>query len=360
MKKRYIKICLVLILLIGLYLYFTKKPNNYTLEYDKSGYKVVETFDKDKNLYTFKLTKNEYIFYYALNHKYTTKRMIIDKITKKELENDSLCTNIKVFGDNQGYICSNKKEYTDEFLSGLSENKDEVEKIKKSEDVTIYKKASYYEWNGYGFTNLMTGKKINILKKESYDNKLSYQYKNYILFANYDQNNEFTVLYVLDIDKDKINTIKLDNSISFDSYFEGVINDWIYLFDRNNSIQYKISPIKNKVIKTSNDEIAVYYDDEETNEVLKNFKYKNMIFKDTKTYNWSISDNNLYLNFNDSDIYIKVFEGVNTIINKDGKRVVFLAKNELYSYEFGKGYKKLAKSLEWEFHFNSQIYVFNW
>ena len=100
--------------------------------------------------------------------------------------------------------------------------------------------------------------------------------------------------------------------------------------------------------------------DEETNEVLKNFKYKNMIFKDTKTYNWSISNNNLYLNFNDSDIYIKVFEGVNTIINKDGKRVVFLAKNELYSYEFGKGYKKLAKSLEWEFHFNSQIYVFNW
>jgi hypothetical protein len=98
-----------------------------------------------------------------------------------------------------------------------------------------------------------------------------------------------------------------------------------------------------------------------------NFKEKNrkVDFKKLKTIfafdnSGSISDNNLYLNFNDSDIYIKVFEGVNTIINKDGKRVVFLAKNELYSYEFGKGYKKLAKSLEWEFHFNSQIYVFNW
>lgn len=360
MKKRYIYFVIVIVLIIGIYLYYSKRANNYCIEYDKSGYKVVESFNKDNNLYTFKLTKDEYIFYYSLNHKYTSKRMILKSIDEKELDNDVKCLNIKVFGDNQGYICSNKKEYTDEFISGLTENKDKSKKFKTSEDVDLYTKKPIYEWNGYGFTNLKTGKKFNVLNKESYDNKLAYQFDKYILFANYDDTNEFTKLYVFNIDKEKIFVIKLDNSISFDSYFEGVIDGWVYLFDRNNNVQYAINPAKKSVKVTSNSESAVYYNNEKTTSALNNFKYKDMTFIDEKTYNYSIKDNNLYLNFKGSDINIKVFNKVNYIINADDKRVAFLSNNEVYEYEFGKGYKLLAKSLEWEFHYNSQLYVFNW
>ena len=355
MKKRYILFLLVILSFVAIFMYTTNKPRTYSLSYDMNGFKVLESYNIDDGFYTFKLTKDEYVFYYAINQKYTSKRQIVEKIDTKDVDN-YLCLNITVSKNTEDYICSNTKDYKDAYEVGLLKV-EEQEKIKTFEDIDIYKKGSIYEWNGYGFTEITTGKKINVLKNEKYDNSLSYQFGNKVIFADYDHKNEFKKFYVLDMETGKITTIENEESISYNSYFEGFIGDNIYLFDKNNNVQYSININKKTIFKTSDKEGAVYYDGKKSSQPLSNFKYKKVMFKNDGIVTYLLKDDKLYMTYKNSDIYIQIFDKVNYLIYSNDTKVYFLVGDALYMYEKGKGYQKIASSLEWNFHYDSQIFI---
>ena len=274
--KRYIRVIGLIVILCGLFVYFINKPVNYEIEYTMNDYKVYEKYNKNDKYYSFKLIKDEYVFYFAKDIAYTPKRKLINGLNE-EVNDNKVCLSVSTNEDSSESICSNTKEYT---TYNLFDNDDLPETLETYEDIKIYNKDhKYYEWNGYGFTDILKKKEYKILKKESYNNSLSYKYNNYIIFADYDEKNEFKKFYLFNTKNNKFETIKLKDSISFDSYFQGVCKNKIYLFDRNNSIQYSIDLKKKSVLKSSDKEGALYFDGKVSTKSLNTLKYNNILFK---------------------------------------------------------------------------------
>ena len=353
MKIRYIRLISIFIILLGLFLYFKNKPINYEIDYNFNDYSINEKYNKQNDYYSFKLTKNEYIFYFVLEHKYSNKRKLVTNINE-EINDDIVCISINTKVGETETICNNKKEY---YLKTTYNDSKEVQS--KYEDISIYDKSNtYYEWNGYGLTDIINNKTYNVLKKESYDNSLSYSKDEYIVFANYDEKNEFKLIYIFNTKTKKYQTIKLKNAISYDSYFQGVYNDEIYLFDRNKSVQYAINPKKKSISKTSNSEGAIYFDGIKTEKPINQFKYNDLVFKENNKINYVIDNGSLYYYYYDSDIKIKLTDNVQAIINSNDSNVYYLSNGVVYSLNYLKEINKLVESMEWQFHYSSQIYVF--
>ncbi len=353
--KRYIRVISLIIILCGLFIYFRNKPVNYELDYTLNDYKVYEKYNKNDKYYSFKLVKDEYVFYFAKDIAYSPNRKII-KSLNEEINDSTICLSISTKDSSSESICSNTKEYT---TYNLTDNDEEQEILDTYEDIKIYNKDyKYYEWNGYGFTDILKKKEYKILNKESYNNSLSYKYGDYIIFADYDEKNEFKKFYLFNIKKNKFETIKLKDSISFDSYFQGVYKNKIYLFDRNNSIQYSIDLKKKNILKTSDKEGALFYDGKVSTKSLNTLKYNNILFESNNIINYSLEDKTLYYSYIGSDIKIKIREDVDAILNYDDNSVIYLTKGVVKEFNLKEESKIILECMQWEFHYESQIYIF--
>ena len=80
----------------------------------------------------------------------------------------------------------------------------------------------------------------------------------YYISADYNYNYEFDKFYIVDLTNNDLSTIKVKNSISFDSYIQGIVDNKVFLFDPENEIQYEINPAKKTINKISNDYIKYY------------------------------------------------------------------------------------------------------
>ena len=352
--KRYIRVISLIIILSGLFIYFKNKPVNYELDYSLNDYKVYEKYNKNDKYYSFKLIKDEYVFYFAKDIVYSPKRKLIDSI-KEEINDKTICLSINTKKSSSEFICSDTKEYT----TYSYDNDVLPEKLDTYEDVNIYNKDhKYYEWNGFGVTDILKKKEYKILNKESYNNSLSYKYGNYIIFADYDEKNEFKKFYLFNTKNNKFETIKLKDSISFDSYFQGVYKNKIYLFDRNNSVQYSINLKKKNVLKSSDKEGALYFDGNVSTKSLNTMKYNNIIFKDNNIINYYLEDKILYYSYIDSDIKIKLRDNVDAILKTSDDSVIYLTKGVVKELKLKEESKTILESMQWEFHYDSQIYIF--
>jgi hypothetical protein len=146
--------------------------------------------------------------------------------------------------------------------------------------------------------------------------------------------------------------------MSFDSYFEGVYKDNIYLFDKNNLIQYKINLKKKTVLKSNNSDGALYYDGEVSSKQLNMFKYNNLLFTNNKLINYTIDNNVLYYSYFKNDIKVKLKEEVQKVLYSKDYKVVYISKGHIYETDLLGNTKELLESMQWEFHYDSQIYIF--
>ena len=353
--KRYIRVISLIIILCGLFIYFKNKPVNYELDYTLNDYKVYEQYNKNDKYYSFKLIKDEYVFYFAKDIAYTPKRKLINEI-KEEVNDNTTCLSISTKDSSSEFICSNTKEYTTYYQY---DNDIQPETLDTYEDIKIYNKDhKYYEWNGFGFTDILKKKEYKVLKKESYNNSLSYKFGDYIIFADYDEKNEFKKFYLFNVKKNKFETLKLKDSISFDSYFQGVYKNKIYLFDRNNSIQYSIDLKKKTVLKSSDKEGALYFDGKVSTKSLNTLKYNNILFKENNIINYSLEDKTLYYSYINSDIKVKVRDNVDVILKTDDTSVIYLTKGIVKEFNLKEESKSIIESMQWEFHYDSQIHIF--
>ncbi len=100
----------------------------------------------------------------------------------------------------------------------------------------------------------------SLLSSDQYSSRGVLQDRYYVV-PEYTQNSEFNNILVTDITLFGSRDIKLSKPISKDCYFNGVVGDNIYLFDRTNLKQYEINIYNNNVREIGNKEInAQYYD----------------------------------------------------------------------------------------------------
>lgn len=353
--KRYIRVISLIIILVGIFVYYKNKPINYEIDYSFNDYQIHEKYNKNDKYYSFKLVKDEYVFYFAKDISYSSKRKLIKGIDE-QVNEDTICLGIKTKNNSSEVVCTNKNDY---YIYENSEINELPNELMTYEDIKIYNKDyKYFEWNGYGFTDILNKKEYKILKKEKYDNSLSYKYGKYIIFANYYDKNEFKSFYLFNTSNKKYETIKLKDPISFDSYFQGIYKDKIYLFDKNNSVQYSIDVNKKKAVKSSDREGALYYDGKVSTKTLNTLKYNNILFKENNIKNYFLEDNKLYYSYRDNDIKIFLKDNVQDILYTNDNTVIYLTKGVVKKLDLKEGTTILLESMEWEFHYNSQIYIF--
>lgn len=358
--KKYLLFLIITIIFIILYFFFINGEESYSINYELNNYKVVETYDKDNKFYKFEIMTDELNIDFVYDGKYTKSRKIINKINKKDI-NEYVCYQLKFNNnDKTEFVCiDDNKNYVSSNIANNYTNNDKV--LSSKNNIEIYNDSyDYYLWSGFGFKEVNSGTNFKFLKNESYDNNLYYIYNDTLLIADYDQNRTFNKFYLFNTKEKSIEEFEFDFNISFDSYFMGDYKDYIYLFDKKNSVQYKINIEKKKISISSDKNGGFFYDYKESTKSLKELKYKEVTFNKYYLYNYVLIDNALYLKYFNSDINIKVTNrSVDSIIQIDNKDVYYLSEDTLYHYSVNGNEEILLKYFEWNFSSNDKIFIFN-
>ncbi len=356
--KRLIGFCVFVILLIVLFLFFSFRTKDYEVNYEYNGFNINEKYVKEEGNYYFTLEKDKYSYDFVIEHKYSKKRKIINKLNEED-KNNYKCVSIKVFDYNTQYICSDGSKYVDGY-SLLNDNSDASTPIKTVNKINIYNDDyNYYIWNGYGLTNIISDEKYNFLKKESYDNNLSYQLGKYLIIGDYDATREFSKFYIFNSEDKSISEWNFEDKISFNSYFMGDMDNNIYLFDKKNKIQYKINIDKKTINTTSDAEAALIYKDKWDLIGINKLVYNNTNFEHTNLVNYSIKDNNVYYNYINSNKKILFdHDNISAYVLINGSDAFYLKGDTLYKYNTNSGKTKLLSYFEWNFSFSNKIFIF--
>ena len=357
--KKLISLILVIVLLIVSYLIFSNRKKDYEISYSKDDFDVVESYKIENSNYYFTLTKDDVSYDFTINNSYTKNRKNIDKINVVGVD-DYQCVNIELFSQKLPYVCNKDGIYYDSYIAGLTEE-DETTEIKKVSQISVYNDAyEYYLWNGYGLTSILDNKEYNFLSKESYDNNLSYQIHEYLIVADYDSSREFDKFYVFNSKDKTISEFKFDYKISFNSYFMGDYDDYIYLFDRKNKKQYKIALSKEKISICSDNNGALYYKNGWDTIGLNKLVYNDYYFENTSLINYLLKDDSLYYYYMDSNINILFDKGdISTILDYEENNIFYLKKDHLYKYNIKEGKTLLLSYFEWNFSYTNKIFIFN-
>ena len=332
------------------------KSISYSLSYDLDGYSISETYNKSTKDYLFKVRIEEVEFPFIFKMKYTTNRKLIKKIDEEKI-NDGICIKVTVKNDSQ-VMCYKD----DNYLSRDSLVKKEYKVIDSVNKIKVYSKEyDYYIWNGYGITDLLNNKEYNFLKKENYDNNLTYQVNNYVISPNYDDSHTFNKLYIFDMNTKKIDNMDLD-PIHFDMYYLGYIDNKVYLFDKSDLKEYEIDLNKKKVKVVSDSEKAFYYDAGKSDISINKLKYNNISFNYNYLYNSSIVDKNILININRKGLtnfkYVISNSSVSDIIRRNEYDIFYISGENLYKYNIYKGEQLLLNNFEWNFNYRNKIFVY--
>ena len=255
MKKKETKLIIFILILLSafiLFLVFLFKPHNYTKEYKRSDYNIEESYDKESNYYTFIISKDNIIYPYQIKSKYLRTRSLIDEIKITKNDND-IC--ILPISEKIEFtpLCSNKEVYSPNTnIENLDFKYPQIDTINKEyKDININylnnKSFLLYNYKGFYLINSKTTDDIQLFNKDVYNIDLYYDYKNYLLIPNYNSDYYYNKLYVINKENGKVEEIKYDGNIFFDSMFLGDYKNKIYLLDKKEEKEYEINLKKEEI-----------------------------------------------------------------------------------------------------------------
>ena len=397
MKKKN-KLIILIILLILLILIcrsiFSFKDINYTLNIDGNNIEIRESYNINNYYIEMKTKNNVYPFriYIQSNDRKLIKSVYIFEDKNIEcilpLIDNKIYTDIMCYKDNTLYDYHNligQNEKLDEYVSNIQEYdinlyKNEFDQIKiigttKYNRLTNFNKfISITTYKGL----ITDGKEINLFNKDIYNNKISTFIDKYYIVADYNNTYSFNYFYIVDITNGEIKKIKSKEDISYDSYIQGIVDNKIYLYDKDNENQYEIDIINNKINIVSNNNYIKYYSNKKW-EKMNKVKANKEIYFDFNTldnnftsYDYVKEVENYYYLFkkdgisyklyrvdkNNIDIYKFILDVPVTNIFFNDDYLYYTYKNKLFYYSDQTGIKTLLENSELEFNDTIKYYIY--
>ena len=368
MKKLRIMILLIIVS-FSFFLMLYLKKRNYELSYKIGSYSVNERYIKnDKKYYvTIKYKDNEY--FYIIDNKYSRKRKLVSNI--KYISDDKYsCLLITFDGKKQKPSCLNKDSYVSYHM--IDEDlKKEIDK-KLYTKYKSYKKKSYkgidinnlygkkiLVWNYHGFYYLSKNKlkEIKMFNNDTYNASLIGQLDKYLVLPNYNESYEYKNLKVLNIEDFKIDTLKLSDNMSEDSYVLGTNQDSIFYYDKKYHREFEIVPYK-LVYRLVNNYIYEKGNKVDKSEIYLSNNEVKFTYNDTYSYrliDGSLYRYNQYNNYKEKITDLKVKE----IVKEDNKEVYFVSDDKLYVYSDKYGLVNLLEYFELNFNYKNIFYIFD-
>ena len=359
------KFLYLLIILFIVVLFIKLSPKNYKIEYKYKDYKITEQYLKKDKMYIFKITDDTKKYETISTKRYTTKRKVITKITNYE-KNDTSCIVIKSDRLDNNILCLKNNKKIDYNLTKLLPKK-YYTKYKKNEkeyeniNINFIDDKTYLVWNYTGYYKLNKNKieKIKLFKNDVYNPHLSIIMDKYIIIADYDEQYNFNKLLKINIENKKIEKIKLDDDISFDSKILGYYKNDLYILDEKNKKEYEIDiKRENTSIVNRNGMGKILENDKWVKYKINKIITDKIEFKENR-YNEYKIDNGIYL-------YQKKLKKPTMISKKDIKIIVYqgedevyyISGNSLYKYDFVHGENKVLDYFELNFNHENIIMVY--
>lgn len=361
MKKRLKAIQIILVFSFILFLFFLLKPKTYTKEYKINNVIIKETYNKKG--YYFEFNYKDKALDFFSDHKYKLHRGMIKDINII-LDNENFCIipSGKDFkfvplciedGEAKHYTLVNdvlKEQIPKEYFSN---NVNET----SYEDIKIYNEDyTYLVWNynGFYYLNKSMNKKIELFNSESYKASLIGYTKDYLVVADYDANYTFNKMYTISFKDGEVKEHKLKRDIYFDSYFIGYQDNKLYIVDNKESLMYEFNAKNGKIEKTKSRvlEMGVWKDKN-----IKTLINKKQSFTYDTNYEYSLEDNNIYLNYKDKNIKTLIASDVKNIVKIKEDEIFYLKNDTLYRFSLNNGEEKLLSCFNWNFNYENIIYI---
>lgn len=276
MKRLFFSLILLFLVYFGLkwsFVYFSKGHEiNYEFKKDDHIIKVNEIFkarqEYDRDNYYININFNNILFTYQVYDSFDKSSQIIQDI--KYYNYDKQTCILPIFKDNQilfDVMCYDGKEFSyynsiinpteslKTFVSNLA-NYNYVEKnwtdnskvIKTLNNITVYNnlvKTHYIGMSNYKgiFTiNKEQGlKNTEVFNKDIYQQAISGYANDFYAIADYTGINRFSEFEVINIKTGAISKIRSVNQISYNSYVLGSVDNSLYIYDRDNHLEYEIN-----------------------------------------------------------------------------------------------------------------------
>lgn len=406
MKKKYalVGIIFVFLLFYFMYIWFSKGRNvSYTVKNGDKSFFVQESYTKnyknDYPNYYIEITIGESVFNFEIPNSFSSDSYIVSDI--KYFKNNKYECILPIFSDDK--VMSDVLCFIDSTLYHYSDIKNQSLELdnfvnsldglyRMSNDFVIFNNMKIYSdnldkesyivltnYNGIDIVHYDKIESINLFSKDIYTQKLKTMVGKYYVVANYDESHDFHEILVVDITTKKVSKIITDTAISFDSYIQGVVDNEIYLFDRDAKRQYIIdvenkSVILNGTVKTGID----YY---------SNHKFSNLnaydAYSDDLYFEMYPMENGLlqvgnkysgyyysYIPLNSSYIIkhmhvqnkkIKTYAFTITDTTKilyTGLNIYYIEDDILYMYDHLYGKRNLIQNPEWKFNTSLAVFVY--
>lgn len=268
--KRAISLVFLLVCLFFIYQFGVNYLKNthevaYTIQNNNYVYEVKEVFNKDH--YDIEIEKDNYTFYLQQDNSFNKQKHILKTIEWKQ-ENDVLCI-YPVYQENisSHILCSDKKQmYSKDSINNKSltviftnELKEKKYNIPESKEETVrtYGQVNYYTsaidetiilWLYQGFLKMNNeeAEYYQVMPFDRYENTLSALVGKYYVTPAYNNNVLFEIdsFEVYDVTSEAQYTLSLDQPLSDFSYKNGVVDNKLYIFDKNTMTQIEIDPKK--------------------------------------------------------------------------------------------------------------------
>lgn len=391
---------LVLIFELIAYIFKTHHDITYTLKDANQTFKINEVYKNKK--YYFKITSKDLVYSFEIPDEFHKKKEVITKIYSYQ-KDDLYCiypmveknenTNILCSKNNKSYAYTNYEKELTPFIETLKKQgynspswQEKSNSSKKIETLSAYqnniKEKTYiyiYKYNGFFSISKDSLEQIKLFENDTYINHLGTNIDKYYLIPNYDQKYDYDELYVIDMTNNKVKQRNLKYKISKDSYINGVIDNELYIFDKDELKQYKISKKGKKIKEVGNKEDgALYYNLKFETKSVYDFRDEELKFKTIKDYisqvekNTSINylqktEDTYYYQTKNNDVYYYNLNSKTKVLLFNQKisdftlvkdTLYFISDDALYSYNFQEGLKKLITYSELSFNSKNRLAIY--
>ena len=410
MKKLFMMLVVLFLLYLGLQLLFfwsSKEQNNtYQIEVNNMVFDIVEKADFTSiDNYSYNISIEDLVFDFQIFYDYNKMPKVLNDIKyfnndkntcilpifEKDLiltdviclDNDKLVYYQNIKGDN--------KELDDYVLNLVEYDQSQFIQSKttsKIANIDVYKdnliKDHYIGITNYrGLYDISDNfdsdvHNIRLYEEDIYEQKLGIFVDSYYISVDYNKDYEFNEFNIFDLVSLDTSTIVSDNAISFDSYIQGVVDGKVYLYDKDNKIQYEINVYEKSVVKYSSDDINYYNNgkwttmsvsqaNDEVKFINEDVTYKNNKYERIDQYQGYYyvyeKNGNKYdvykMNVDNEDnlLYLFSTDMIDKVVYVDGY-VYYINGDKVEVYHNSFGTKTLIKYRELEFNKNHLFNVY--
>ena len=219
---------------------------------------------------------------------------------------------------------------------------------------------------------------IKLFDKDIYNNKLNVFIDNYYVVADYEDKYSFKRFYIVDLYTKKTTELKVKYDISYDSYIQGIVDNKIYLYDKDNEHQYEINIKEKKVTLVSSNKYIKYYSNKKWEKMNKAKANKEIYFdyevldNNFSNYDYVKEVDNYYYLFkrdgisyklyrvdkNNIFVYKYILDVPTTNVYYNDDYLYYVYKNKLFYYSDSTGLKTMLENSELEFNDTIKYYIY--